>query len=192
MPRMIVLIALLCLADNVRADQDTWLRSENPENSSFLTPKLKISTLNDSLVFWPGIGIGWILGSVVSIGFEGYVLASEMPAETVEGSAFSMAVVGMTFEAVTFPERRTHLSYSLLVGGGGAQAGGAINLDTLTRNSFFIIEPGVSLEFNLTRNIRLGPGLSYLWISGDVAGITSKWKIAETAFNVKFKFKEPD
>jgi len=67
-----------------------------------------------------------------------------------------------------------------------------MDLDSLSRHSFLILEPGAGLEFNLTRNIRLCPTASYLWISGSVPGMESKWKISGAAFNLALKFQELD
>lgn len=188
----LVLIAFFCLGNMSLADEKTWLSAERPEDASYLAPKMKFSTLNDSLAYWPGVGVGWILGSVVTIGFEGYLLASHTPLENAALSPFSMAVAGMVFEAIPSPESRSHLAFNVLMGVGGAQAGGEMDLDSLARHGFYVVEPGVNIEFNLTRNIRLCPGVSYLWISGNVPGMRSKWDISETAFNLKLKFKKPD
>jgi hypothetical protein len=192
MHRMLFLLALLGFALPAVAVEDTWLNSSDPENSSYLTPKLKVSTLNDEPILWPGLGFGWVIGSVFAVGFEGYMLSSEIHPEIASDSQFNMAVGGMTFEAIAFPERRTHLAFDVLIGAGGAQAEGALDFDSLRTHNFFILEPGVNIEFNLTRNVRLSPGVSYLWISGDVAGMPSKQRVSEMAFNLKLKFKKPD
>lgn len=192
MRRLVFLLVILILAKiSHAADDETWLNSDRPENSAYFAPKLKVSTLNDRLALWPGARIGWILGSVISAGFEGYILANELLADNPDTSRFSMAVGGIVFEAIPSPQRRTHFVLSLLIGAGGAQVGGDPDLDTLTNRSFIVLEPGVSLELNLTPKIRLNPGLSYLWISGNVPGLDSKWKVAETAFNLTVRFKDP-
>lgn len=189
---LLVFLAVLCLGTKGQAYEKTWLSAERPEDASYLAPKMKFSTLNDSLAYWPGIGVGWILGSVVTVGFEGYLLASHVQLDDAARSPFSMAVAGMVFEAIPSPESRSHLAFNVLMGVGGSQAGGEMELDSLARHGFYVVEPGVNIEFNLTRNIRLCPGASYLWISGNVPGLKSKWDISETAFNLKLKFKKPD
>jgi len=42
------------------------------------------------------------------------MLAGDHAADNPSGAAFNMAVGGVSFEAVPFPERRTHLVFSLL------------------------------------------------------------------------------
>ena len=64
-----ILLASLCLFQGAEAMEDTWLRTDYPENSSYLSPKLKATTVDDSLVYWPGLGVGWIVGSVIAVGF---------------------------------------------------------------------------------------------------------------------------
>jgi hypothetical protein len=198
MRRLLVLLALLCLGTAHAKDQtwlngeDTWLTTDHPENASYFAPSLRTSMIGDSLAVWPGARIGWIVGSVLSIGFEGYLLANELHADSPDTARFSMAVGGMVFEAIPSPEKRTHLVFNLLIGGGGAQVGGGgPDLDSLTNHTFFVLEPGAGIEFNLTRQVRLSPGVSYLWIAGAVPGMESKWKTSETAFSLTLRFKDP-
>ena len=197
MSRSLVLLAthflpaLLCLANPARADDDAWFEPERSENTAYFAPKLKFSTVNDRLALWPGARIGWALGSVLTAGFEGYILANEVYAAHSDTDHLSMAVAGVVFEAIPSPKRRTHMVLSLLIGGGGAQVGGDTDLDTLSEHGFTVLEPGISLEFNLTRKIRISPGVSYLWISGTVPGVDSKWDASERAFNLTLRFRDP-
>lgn len=192
MRRLPVLLALLCLAATARAYEGSWLNTESPENGSYFAPQLRVSSLDDRLALWPGARLGWIVGSVISFGFEGYMLAEDFEADAPDTARFSMAVAGLALEAIPNPERRTHLVFNLMIGAGGAQAGGEADFDVMFDNSFTVIEPGAGVEFNLTRNIVLCPGVRYLWISGDVAGMESKWKVSETAFNLTLKFRDFD
>jgi hypothetical protein len=188
---VLILIACLFLGNAVLAEEATWLNTDSPENSSFFAPKVRFSRLDGKLALWPGARIGWIKGSVISFGFEGYMLANEFKADSPDTARFSMAVGGIAFEAIPSPERRSHVVLSLLLGAGGAQVGGSADFDSLSQHRFLVMEPGFGLEFNLTRFIKLSPGVSYLWISGDVPGMSSPWRVAETAFNLTLKFKDP-
>src|SRR4051812_1869588 len=109
MSRLLVLLALLCLSETVPASErfaksqdpeENWLSTDQPENSSYFAPKMRASMVNDSIAFWPGVGIGWIVGSVLSVGFEGYFLVNEINASVPDTARFSMAVGGMKFEAI--------------------------------------------------------------------------------------------
>lgn len=184
----LILIAMLCFAFRVQAEERTWLRSEEPEDGSYLAPALRFSYLNDEVAMWPGVRLGWIFGSVITAGLEGYMLAGEPGADEPSGAPFNMAVGGVVFEAIPFPERRTHLVFSLLLGAGGSQSGGSADIDVLSQNGFAVIEPGMGLEFNLTRNVIVSPGIRYLWISGNVHGMDSKWKVSEGALSLSIKF----
>jgi hypothetical protein len=167
----LALAAFLCVVCRPSsAREDTWLQSNDPENASYFAPKMRVSRLDDSLAFWPGVGLGWIVGSVLSVGFEGYMLAADPRGPGAQGR-LSMALGGMSFEAMPFPERRTHLAFDLLVGAGGSQTEGDFGLDSLARHGFFFVSPGAKLEFNLTPNIRFCPGLSYLWTPDPVYGL---------------------
>jgi hypothetical protein len=192
MLRWLSFLTGLCLAPGIPAQEETWLNAKDPENSSYFTPKVRVTGTGDSLGIWPGAGIGWIVGSVVSIGFEGYMLASDHNPDGNGSGRFDMALGGMTFQATPFPERRTHMSLSVLIGGGGSQTEGESELDSPNRHGFFFAEPGASVEFNLTRHIRLAPGVGYLWIPGSVWGMKNKGKLTETVFSLGLVFKKPD
>jgi hypothetical protein len=190
MGRLIFLLAILGFGASTRAATETWLHSDDPENSAYFSPKMRFSMLNNHMALWPGARIGWTTGSVVAFGFEGYFLANELYADYPDTARFSMAVGGITLEATPSPERRTHLVFNVLLGMGGSQVGGDPNLDSLTNRGFIIVEPGVGLEFNLTPRIRLSPGVTYLWISGGVEGLDDKWKASEAAFNLTLRFND--
>jgi hypothetical protein len=187
-----IMMTLVCLVFRAQADERTWLNSEDPGNGSYLAPALRFSYLNEEVALWPGARLGWIFGSTITAGLEGYMLAGEPGADNPPGAIFNMAVGGVSFEAIPFPERRTHLVFSLLLGAGGSQAGGAADIDSLASHGFAVIEPGAGLEFNLTRNVIIGPGIRYLWISGNVPGMDSKWKVSETALSLILKFVDFD
>ncbi|MBW8889731.1 MAG: hypothetical protein JF616_18390 [Fibrobacteres bacterium] len=188
------LVALLVLSAIYRlsAHEDSWLRSNDPENASYFAPKLRVSHLQDSLAFWPGVGIGWIVGSVISVGFEGYMLATDPRGPNASGR-LSMALGGMSFEATPFPERRTHMSFNVLVGAGGSQTEGEVGLDSLSNHTFFFAAPGAKLEFNLTPNIRLCPGISYLWSPDPVWGLPGNGlQEPMLTFDLLLKKRDPD
>jgi len=186
----ILIPAILLAAGRASAHEDTWLQSRDHENASYFAPKMRVSHLADSLAFWPGAGIGWIVGSVISVGFEGYMLAADPRGPDADGQ-LSMALGGMSFEAVPFPEARTHLAFDLFVGVGGSQLGGELGLDSLSNHGFLFVSPGAKLEFNLTENIRFCPGLSYLWTPDPVYGIPGAG-LQEPMLTLDLLLKKPD
>jgi hypothetical protein len=190
MRRWPVLIAL-CAVCIPYAREDVWLRTDEPQNASYLAPKMRVSRLQDSLAFWPGLGIGWIVGSVISVGFEGYLLADD-PRGPDSRNGLTVALGGLDFAVTPFPERRTHMAFDLLVGAGGSQAGGETDLDSLSRHGFFFASPGAKLEFNLTRNIRFCPGISYLWSPDPIHGLDGSDGLDEPMLSVDLILKQPD
>lgn len=189
--RKLIMAAALWAALPLAAGEDTWLKTDNPENASYFTPKLRVSGWDESAAFWPGLGIGWIVGSVVSVGFEGYVLAADPRGQDAPGKV-SAALGGMSFRATPYPERRTHLSFDVLVGVGGSQTEGGFDADSLAEHRFFFISPGARLEFNLTPNIRLCPGASYMWTPDPVPGLGSEKGWEETMLSLELVLKKPD
>lgn len=61
-----------------------------------------------------------------------------------------------------------------------------LDSDRPENSAYFATKLKVS---TLNHRLALWPG--YLWISGNVPGLDSKWKVAETAFNLTVRFKDP-
>ena len=78
-----------------------------------------------------------------------------------------------------------------MIGVGGVSTGKLPDIDTMSNNSFVYMEPGFSLEINVTPSLRICPGVSYLWISGSLPEVRSKWDVSETSFNLTLKFRDP-
>ena len=178
-------------APRVSAREETWLNARDPENASYFSPRMRASRLGDSVAVWPGLGIGWIVGSVVSVGFEGYLLAAD-PRDPSAPNPLSIALGGMDFQATPFPEHRTHPAFDLLIGMGGSQMGGESGFDSLSRHGFFFVAPGAKLEFNLTRNIRLAPGAGYLWTPDPVYGLEAGRGLEGPMLGLDLVLKQPD
>jgi hypothetical protein len=86
-----------------------------------------------------------------------------------------------------------HSTLTLLVGAGGAgyhekrhyneREGGGENWD-----AFFIVEPGLNAELNMTRFFRVDAGISYRFVSGVDQYALVDDDIAGPSINLTFKF----
>jgi hypothetical protein len=190
MKRLLMLVSILCWPGQARAEEETWISSENGPNSSYFAPTLRFSQTAGALGVWPGIRFGWVTGSVLSAGLEGYFLASDVQAEYPVTERLHMAVGGVLLEAIAASDQVAHTTFSVLIGAGGTNTGPNPDLDTMSMQSFLVMEPAINMEFNITRHFRISPGVSYRWISGDVAGVISKWSVSETSFHVAFKIRD--
>jgi hypothetical protein len=187
MKRFLIVMSFLFPLLEARASEETWLKPDNQRSRTYLAPEIRWSRTSGQMGIWPGARLGWTLGSTFSAGLEAFVLANEIRADIPDTSRLNMAVGGLVLEAIPGSDRMVHGVYSVLIGAGGTSTGDAPELEAMSNNSFIVVEPRFAFEFNLTHNVRISPGVGYVWISGDVPGVRSKWQVSETAFNVTVK-----
>ena len=76
---------------------------------------------------------------------------------------------GLLFEPIIAPNYPVHVSFPVLVGGGGVAAANwnysnynyTYNQNYYNADAFFVFEPGVDVEFNIVKFFRVGLGVSY-------------------------------
>jgi len=181
---------LLGLFANARGEAETFFDANDNRVGAYLAPAIRFNSANEQFGVWGGGRVGFVLNSILGYGVEGYGLLTNVQGDRPAGERIQAGVAGCYVESIFHPESRTHLALSLLVGAGSAVAEDLedISQDDAYDNSFLVMEPEVSLEYNLSRNIRFSPGLSYRWISGTVTPLDSKWQLSETSLNFRLKF----
>jgi hypothetical protein len=126
---------------------------------------------------------GWLIDHVITIGLAGHGLVTDVPNGSYDtyrlakgdslrqGSQFRMGYGGLLIEPIIAPMSPLHVSFPIIVGAGGC------GYETYTRHpvqnefddfrysddfqAFFVVEPGIELELNLIKLVRLGIGASY-------------------------------
>jgi hypothetical protein len=189
--RLVAVLALiLVMSAKVRAEAETFFKAEETRTGAYLAPAFRLNSANNQFGIWLGGRLGFVTNAVLSYGLEAYGLVTEAEGDRPVGQRFHAGVAGCYLEAIFHPERRVHSTLSLLVGGGSAVADdlGDISQDDALDNSFLVVEPEFSVEYNVSRNIRFAPGVSYRWISGTVTPLDSKWELSETSINFRLKF----
>jgi len=109
----------------------------------------------------------WIVGHSIGIGFGGNGFINENHFEPALNSDVFLTggYGGLYIEPILMPNYPVHLSFPILLGGGGiSYVTEEMDFDNNMiedSEAFLIAEPGVELELNLTRNFRLAIGASY-------------------------------
>jgi len=137
-------------------------------------------------VFLPGISAGiildhhWTVGMTASfIGNPGglpfhHTHTDSSGVETKRSADLRGGFGGALFEYTLFPQSRIHVSFPLMIGCGYLywshvhyyEDNNGIVTDDYSHNHskgdhFFVVEPGVKMEVNLTKMLRMGLGVSY-------------------------------
>ena len=124
----------------------------------------------------------WVINHSISLGFA--------------GTGFFNG--GFFFEPILLAKSPVHLTFPILIGGGG--------VSTIPQNYwdwddsyypydydiFFLVEPGVELEFNMVKFFRVALGASYRWTNGIILQESADLSVAPDAldgFNFYMNFK---
>lgn len=139
---------------------------------------LKASTIQDADILLLGGRGAFVIDHFLEIGMGGYGISTQ-PRFNSDSDTFQLGggYGGLYVEPVLGSRLPVHVSFPILLGVGGIQKseyddsnGEIIEPDIAKRrfenDAFFIVEPGANLEFNLTKNVRLGAGASYRLIYG--------------------------
>ena len=112
-----------------------------------------------------------------------------------------MGYGGIFIEYVLNPKKAFHLTFPLFIGAGGAQVGVKTPLDLnvstpqdyttydyVESSGFFVLEPGINIELNMSKFFRLDIGASYRFISGTQLQRLSSNDLSDFSFNLGLKF----
>jgi len=175
MKNLIAFLVLFILTLPALAQRNQTLIRGRVDSGGFGGPVVKFSSFNgDPAAFVGGRG-GWILnfrdGQTFILGGGGYGLVSEHKTGTAtvferEPLYYNVGYGGFELEYINHTRRLIHAGGMVLIGGG------AINyrdnqFDTYGKDDpFFVVEPGLHLELNVTDFFRIAGGASYRFTTG--------------------------
>ena len=130
-----------------------------------------------------GIRGGWIIDHRLTIGLAGHGLVTQVPNKAYDDlqiangeflrrkSSLYMGYGGLLIEPIIAYRSPIHISLPVIIGAGGVTYGNSrwssydndqFDLDDhYDAQAFFVVEPGVELEFNVISLVRVGVGASY-------------------------------
>jgi hypothetical protein len=151
-------------------------------SGGFGGPVAKLTSMRGDASLLIGGRGAWIINSTIAIGGGGYALVT--PRTLIEGTAsgldtmYSVGYGGFELEVVLWADEAIHASVMTLIGAGGlttgvSRSGEGSDWDwdwgghnSLTDDAFFVVEPQVNVEANITSWFRMGLGASYRLTSG--------------------------
>ena len=159
-------------------------------------------------VFLPGMSMGLILDHHWTIGLTGNFIASPQGSHdhhadndsTSTGkhrNSLNGGYGGLLLEYTLFPRSRIHVSFPLTIGGGYIYHSHLAHLSDSTDNQnkwyhhgdhFFVIEPGVKLEINVVKHLRVDLGISYRYSPEREHLITSPDLLNQLTGKLTFRF----
>lgn len=148
--------------------------TQGSETRTLFGPDVKIST-----VWAPEISInsiqgktGVLVGGYAGAMINGHILAGVAGGVNLTHPEVNYGYFGGFGQYIVSPESRVHLSAQLLIGWGSTKdyedekEGVMDNFWNISGELFFIKEPGINVEFNLTERVTLVSGVSYRYVTG--------------------------
>lgn len=182
--------------------QEQTLISGQIESGGYGGPVVKFSKLNDKFALLVGGSGGWLINHSLLIGGGGYGLANSISApkaaQAYYGGGDDLKIQfgygGLLLEYIGGPNDLVHYSISTLIGAGGVHYGywndfsDSYYDDRSRASAFFVVEPSVGAEVNITRFLRSNVGASYRLIRGtDLPGISDS-DLSDLSIYLTFKF----
>ena len=185
--KKMLLIVLILFSIPAFAQEETLI-GQNFESGGFGGPVMKLTGMGGSAAIVTGARGGWIVNNQFVIG--GGIYGSQTDASANDSLNFDIDYLGLELEYVHNPKDLFHWSAYTLIGWGDANfnhKNEAKDYDINDEN-FFIIEPAINGEMNVTSFFRLGAGLSYRYVVGvDRLGLTDS-DVRGLTFLLTFKF----
>lgn len=191
----ILLVAIfICLFSGPAFARDEVLISGQIDHGGFGGPSLKVARIKEEVGYFMGGYGGWFINHTLMIGGGGYGLVNNVkaPESGPNGEAlyYNMGYGGLILEYVNNSHNLFHFMINTLIGAGDLgyrRADGSVNWD-YAHDTFFIVEPSINLEINVTHFFRVGMGLGYCYIDGlQLAGITQQ-DLTGVSGNLYLKF----
>lgn len=151
--------------------------AEKPsESGAYGGPVLKVTQINDVFGLIVGGRAGWIYKHKYAIGGGFYGLLRDIEVEVPDSPEreFEFAYSGLELEYIVAPSRDVHLSTQTLIGFGGLTDRYQrvyYFVDDYSRyggpdDSFFIVQPGLNIVWNMKTYLQIHLGGSYRYIRG--------------------------
>lgn len=153
-------------------DDQSTLIGDIYKNSFFGAYSMKMSNNSDKPLLFAGGKAGWTINEQLTIGGAGYGLTNPSSVTYADGSnnqfgLLEMGYGGLFFEYIYNSDGIIHFTANTIIGAGGLSLNNnnpAGDAGKATTAGFFVIEPGISVELNVSRNIRIGFESSYRYI----------------------------
>ncbi|MCX6266746.1 MAG: hypothetical protein NTW16_05225 [Bacteroidetes bacterium] len=180
-------------------------KSDHPMKMGYyISPEFGYSQFDGRDVFLAGLSMGAIIDHFFSIGLgaNGIVNPGNLWYNNIKDSSGAYlygGYGGLKLEFRVLPSFPVHVNFPILIGGGGMvyntwmyhhenEKNNNYDGTTLDWDAFFVVEPGVMVELNLVKFMRLDAGISYRYTPDLNLFNTSSGLINNFNTNISLKF----
>ncbi len=184
--------------EEVKNKEIKTILGRNSSVRGFGSLDLKTTEIKDDIALMPGVMGGIIMSNHFVIGLGAYGMATEIDFIGTEPETRQYlygGYGGLVLGAIIAPREVIHVNIPILIGAGGAYIT-ENSPDDFDRNNdefdessaFFVIEPGIELEMNVTKFFRLGMGVSYRYVAeSELVNITDS-ELTNYSGHISLKF----
>jgi hypothetical protein len=195
----------LLASDGNSRNEETLFGGGEIRHGGYGGPEMKVSQINGNTALFLGGRGGWIINGTFSIGLGGYGLVTNHTISNyfLKDTACYLRVGygGLFLNYTNESDKLIHFTINALIGAGGAAYTRSWDYSwdwhndddcdgkwSYEHSAFFIFEPGVGIELNLTGWMRVEAGASYRFVSNlDLSRTTNK-DLSGLSGNLIFKF----
>lgn len=186
-----IFIILLLSTISIFGQAETLVSGEL-ESGGFGAPVIKFTQVNGEFGLLIGGRGGWIMNHTFVIGLGGYGLVNQVDANFIlEGELIPlmMGYGGFEMEYIYSSNSLVHFSIYLLLGGGGLTYKELHDWRSpQISDNFWIAEPAVNIELNISSFFRISAGVGYRLVSDVNLGDLTNSDIAGAEGILTFKF----
>ncbi len=164
--------------EKLRTDDGTeTLANRKGGFGAFLELNTMPSFINNQPGLMTGGGVSLVFGHSLNLGVAGYGLMTNIQSNTFDttGNYYNLQTGygGITIEPVFFPKKLVHISFPVLLGMGATSLSHFSIYESQTYEAnwtepdyYFIARPGINIEVNLLRILKLDLGVNYRFTTG--------------------------
>jgi len=191
-----ITILILFFTSSILFAQEETLVSGGLKSSGFGGPVIKFTQLDGKFGVLVGGRGGWIINSTFIIGGGGYGLVNNISSEDCfcdYSPKLTFGYGGLELEYIIMSDNLIHFSIYTLFGAGAVsyrddKGWEDWHNDFYKENTFFVAEPAVNVEVNITTFFRMSFGGGYRFISGVNKAELSNSDLSGFAGVLAFKF----
>lgn len=206
---IIFLFAFTIYAQDDTEQEFQTLFSGDYESGGYGAPEFRFGKVNGNMSLLFGGRGGWIIGNKFVLGGGGYGMTTSnalhenqlITGVDTTDMQLAMGYGGLLLEYIATPHKAIHFAFPLLIGAGGASVTQQIydpynnisyedptNYNVIESSGFFIAEPGVNIELNLVKFMRVSLGANYRFITGTNLERIKDSDLSGVSFNFGLKF----
>lgn len=194
--RLLAALMIAALTTNASAQEQTLFGDEKVEHGGYGAMVAGATSVNNEFAVLMGGRGAWIINHSFAIGFGGYGLANNIRGNNPGpfGQPYvSFGYGGLDLEMILNSDDLVHFSIHSLFGGGSVGFRGGLDddrfeMDEHDADMFFVLEPGINLDLNVTPWFRASAGVNYRYVSGVASGAATNSSLAGSTATLSLRF----